>query len=107
MKKFDIDIENILNSFDNASKVEARPFMHTRVLAKLQDDKSVYSFITKPALVYIISLTLVVLNLVAIYYNTTKETEDITNLATNSSMFNYSDGSTNNNFFLTATSNNY
>lgn len=107
MKKIDINIENILNSFDNASKAEARPFMHTRVLVKLEGNKSVYSFITKPALVYILSFTLVLLNLAAIYYNTTKETEDITNLATNSSMFNYSDGSTNNNFFLTATNNNY
>ena len=78
-------------------------------MSKMEKDHSSTSFLTRPAFIYIISFTLLMLNLVAIYYNTNKETDDITNLATNASpnMFNYSEGNTNNNFFLTATNNNY
>ena len=49
------NIEHILNSLDGIRKAEARPFMYTRVMARLQNEESnlwakVGSFIEKPAI---------------------------------------------------------
>ncbi len=53
MSNFNNRIEEILNSLDGIKRAEARPFMHTRVMAKLQiEDKSIWSalagFIAQP-----------------------------------------------------------
>ncbi|GAB3006902.1 hypothetical protein GCM10027051_03110 [Niabella terrae] len=48
------DIDNILNSLDGIQPVEARPFMYTRVMARLEEQESFWSkavaFIARPAI---------------------------------------------------------
>ncbi len=54
MKRSTTDIEKILNSLDGIVQAEARPFMFTRVMARLQEENSfsgkVVNFLKRPAI---------------------------------------------------------
>lgn len=53
MKRSNNEIERILNSLDGISRADARPFMHTRVMANLREENSFWSkavdFLGRPA----------------------------------------------------------
>lgn len=63
MKRSNLEIDEILNSLDGIARAEARPFMHTRVMARVQDENSFWTkavgFIARPAVA--IACVLVVL----------------------------------------------
>lgn len=54
MKRSNQEIEAILNSLNGIARAEARPYMHTRVMARIQEENSFWTravgFITKPAI---------------------------------------------------------
>lgn len=72
------NINDILNSINNIQKATPKPYMYTRVIAKLQHNKNtiwekLYSFITKPLVAFGFILLLLVLNTAAILQDSGKE----------------------------------
>ncbi|MCH5715664.1 hypothetical protein [Niabella hibiscisoli] len=63
MKRSNLEIDEILNSLDGISRAEARPYMHTRIMARIQEENSFWTktvgFLTRPAVA--IACVLVVL----------------------------------------------
>lgn len=82
MKRNNTEIEDILNSFDGITKASARPFMHTRVMARLKEDNSFFSrsvnFFTRPAVALICISLILILNIVAVLKNNTTADESTT-----------------------------
>lgn len=78
MQQSNKNIDNILSSLNGIRRAQARPFMHTRVLAKMQEENSFWgrsvSFLGKP-LVAICCLAFVVTANVYTVLNTDSSTE--------------------------------
>lgn len=59
-------IDAILNSTDGIQRAEANPYLYTRIMAKLGEEKSVWAsisgFITRPAVVLCTLCLLIILN---------------------------------------------
>ena len=67
MKRSNTEIENILNSLAGISQAKARPFMHTRVLARLQEENNfwgrVAGFLTRPVIAFACLSAILVANI--------------------------------------------
>lgn len=53
MKRSNSEIDEILNSLDGITRAEARPYMHTRITARIQEENNFWTrtvgFLAKPA----------------------------------------------------------
>ncbi|MCH5689959.1 hypothetical protein LWM68_40480 [Niabella sp. W65] len=53
MKRSNSEIDEILNSLDGVTRAEARPYMHTRIMARIQEENNFWTktvgFLAKPA----------------------------------------------------------
>ncbi len=53
MKRSNLEIDEILNSLDGVGRAEARPFMHTRIMARIREENNFWTkavgFIARPA----------------------------------------------------------
>ncbi|MBO9592352.1 MAG: hypothetical protein J7599_05530 [Niabella sp.] len=82
-------IDSILNSLDGIQKAEARPFMHTRVMARLREESNFWtragSVIAKPAVAVCCLVTILTLNIYLIVDgNNKQQTETVTTAGTES-----------------------
>lgn len=76
-------IDEILSSLDGISRAEARPFMHTRVMARMQsDDKTIWgravSFIARPAIALACLTAVIATNLFFVMNAEQPENEAVT-----------------------------
>lgn len=76
------NIEDILNSFEGIQKAEGRPFMYTRVMARLKNEEANFwtkagSFIARPAVVICCFIAIIGTNLFFIIHSDTKQEETI------------------------------
>lgn len=67
MQRSTNDIENILNSLNGLKRAEAKPFMHTRVMARLNSDEigfwsQVGFFIARPIVAFCCLLAIIAVN---------------------------------------------
>lgn len=87
MNRSENKVDEILNSLDGMKRAEARPFMYTRVMARLQEDdvKSVWgrtvAFIARPAVAFACLAAVIVTNLFFVYDLEKSETETVTTSA--------------------------
>ncbi|MGN7784367.1 hypothetical protein ACTJIJ_07565 [Niabella sp. 22666] len=53
MKRSNLEIDEILNSLDGVGRADARPYMHTRVMARIREENNFWTkavgFIARPA----------------------------------------------------------
>lgn len=82
-------IEPILNSLDGIQRAEARPFMHTRVMARLKEESNFWtragSLIAKPAVAVCCLVTILTLNIYLIVDgNNKQQAETVTTAGTES-----------------------
>ncbi len=66
------DIDKILHSLDGIKRAEAKPYMHTRIMARLKKDEESFwarsgRFITRPVIAVSCLLVVLVVNYVAIH----------------------------------------
>lgn len=89
MNRSENKIDEILNSLDGIKRAEARPFMYTRVMARLQEDdvKSIWgrtvAFIARPV-VALACLTAVIATNVIFVINSEKSDTEVSVAVTNS-----------------------
>ncbi|WP_300602640.1 hypothetical protein [Niabella sp.] len=82
-------IETILNSLDDIRRAEARPFMHTRVMARLREESNFWtrasSMIAKPAVAVCCLVTIMTVNVYLIVDGNSKQrTETVSAAGTES-----------------------
>lgn len=89
MKSKEQHIDDILNSLDGLQRAEARPFMYTRITARMQQrEKNIWSriavFVSKPIVALALLLLVFVINYFAIAdrNENVQETASIANSAT-------------------------
>lgn len=85
MKEPENKIENILNSLDGISRAKARPFMYTRVMARMQnEEKNIWSqignFIARPVIA--LSCLLIILGTNIYFVMNGENRQDETTVAT-------------------------
>ena len=91
MNRSEDNIEKILGSLDGVQRAEARPFMYTRVMARLQEDdvKSIWgrtvAFIARPAIAFACLTAVIATNLFFVI-NTEKDEKAITTTAVSNSL---------------------
>jgi hypothetical protein len=76
----EVNIDLILDSLDGIQPAQPRPFLHTRVMARLERNRSnpwvmAWNFLSKPAVYVSIIACLMVLNLVTLYQRTNEQAE--------------------------------
>lgn len=85
------EIEEILNSFDGITRAKAKPFMYTRVMARLQEENSFWSrttrILSRPAIAFISLVIIVLINVFSIIKANSiiNEQEEITSFVHNTS----------------------
>ena len=93
MERSENNIEEILNSLNNIKRAEARPFMHTRVMARLQEEKSVWghviSFVARPVVAVACMVAVIATNLYFVATTEQEQTETVTTTAINSAAEDY------------------
>lgn len=81
--------ENILNSLDGVKRAQARPFMHTRVMARLQNEDNFWSrsvsFIARPAVAFSCLALVAAADVYTVFSSPKQEQETATISATHSS----------------------
>ncbi len=88
MNRSENKAEDILNSLDGIKRATARPFMYTRVMAKMQEDdvKSVWGktveLIARPAVALACLTAVIATNVFFVIKSENSETETITATAT-------------------------
>lgn len=80
MNRSENNIEQILGSLDGMSQAEARPFMYTRVMARMQgEEKTIWgravSFIARPAIAMACVFAVIATNLYFVTQTEEVETE--------------------------------
>ncbi|MCH5600254.1 hypothetical protein [Niabella ginsengisoli] len=87
MKRSNTEIEDILNSLDGISPANARPFMHTRVMAKIKEENNFWSrsvqFLAKPVIAFTCLSTIVIANIYTVI-NSDYEEQEASTVASNS-----------------------
>jgi len=97
MKNSSIDtkVEETLNSLENIQRAEPRPFFYTRLMARLSTAQSGWEkfsgFIARPAVAFVGIFMVILINILAIYSNSSTvssdneltPTEEYTQVATN------------------------
>ncbi|WP_346236193.1 hypothetical protein ABDK00_016700 [Niabella insulamsoli] len=82
MKRSNSEIEEILNSLDGISRAEARPFMHTRVMGKMQEENNFWSrsikLVTRPVIALSCLSVIVVANIYTVITTDYEEQESVT-----------------------------
>lgn len=87
MKRSEHNIDEILGSLDGITRAEARPFMHTRVLARLQEDdvKSGWgrtvAFIARPVVAFTCLAAIIATNVFFVINTEKSDSESVTNNA--------------------------
>lgn len=99
MKRSNSEIDEILNSLDGINRADARPFMHTRIMARIQEENNFWTrtvgFLARP----VVAIACVAAVLVANAYTVISSdyTEQEVSTITSSVM---SDGLQNENYIL-------
>ena len=79
MKRSNTEIEDILNSLDGIARANARPFMHTRVMAKIQEENSFWSrsvqFLAKPVIAFACLSAIAIANIYTVIHSDYQEQE--------------------------------
>ena len=77
MKRSDSEIDEILDSFGSISRAEAKPFMHTRIMAKLEEENTFWAnsvrFFAKPVIAFACLTAVIAAN---IYIITNADVDD-------------------------------
>ncbi len=99
MKRSNLEIDDILNSLDGISRAEARPYMHTRVMARLQEENNFWTktvgFLARPAVAIASVLVVLVANAYTVL-NSDYPKQEVSTITSNV----VSDGLQNENYIL-------
>ena len=76
----EVNIDLILDSLDGIQPAQPRPFLHTRVMARLERNRSnpwvrVWNVVSTPAVSLAIITSLLIINLVTVYQRTDAQAE--------------------------------
>lgn len=89
MKIPDNKINDILNSWDGIKPAEARPFMYTRVMAKLQVDNGfvmkMASLFTRPIIAFCCVSVILIANIYTVFYSDYAKEESLAAAAASAS----------------------
>jgi|LauGreDrversion4_2_1035121.scaffolds.fasta_scaffold270678_2 hypothetical protein len=74
----EVNIDLILDSLDGITPAEPRPFLHTRVMARLERNRSnpwvrTWNFVSRPAVYVSIIGCLMIMNLFTLYQRTNEQ----------------------------------
>ncbi|MFT4094285.1 MAG: hypothetical protein QM640_11665 [Niabella sp.] len=90
MQRSSKDIEKILDSFNGMRRAEARPFMHTRVLARLREENTFWgrtvSFIARPVIAVVCLASVLIANIYTVIKSENTDTADISSVMASSSV---------------------
>lgn len=99
MKRSNLEIDEILNSLDGVGRAEARPYMHTRIMARIREENSFWTktvgFIARPAVAIACVLVVLMANAYTVMHSEYTEPEVSTITSTV-----VSDGLQNENYIL-------
>lgn len=101
MKGPEDKINEILNSLNGIQRAEARPYMYTRVMARMEEERSIWShissFIAKPVIAFSCLAAVIGTNL---YFVLNKDNEEDTTVAASSTEVQEDTYNMNNNYIL-------
>ena len=76
----EVNIDLILDSLDGMERAQPRPFLHTRIMARMERNRrnpwvQTWNFVSRPAVSLTIIAGLMLLNFITLYQRTSEQTE--------------------------------
>ena len=101
MQSANKNIEDILNSLDGIKKAEARPFMYTRIMERLQEDHSFWgrtiSLLSRPVIAFSCLAVVLLANVFTIINSATENQQESVSITSSNTV---TDVLQNDNFIL-------
>jgi len=101
MKRSSTEIDNILNSLDGISRADARPFMHTRIMARIKDESTFLSravgFFARPVIAFACLSAVLLANAYTVFNSDYEQQQETSSVASTST---FSDVLQNENYIL-------